>query len=262
MAEATLDSNQQALAPTGGGAVAAPANVPAAPIGSPAGLMDNLGPDSGDNGAIDAGPLNFLNNPDVQRILPFVIGTLALAICILFYLWVSAPTYRSVYPGMSESDRQQAKDALDAAGFAPRIDVNTGALQIADERYHEARILLASQDIPRSATAGGFENLLEQGSMTTSRFMEQVSYRAAMETELAKSIKEISTIRGARVHLAEPQQSVFVRNQTPAKASVVVVPHPGRVVTQSQIRAIVHLVSSSVPYFFSNSGATLNRAAI
>ena len=65
--------------------------------------------------------------------------------------------------------------------------------------------------------------------MTTSRFMEQVSYRAAMETELAKSIKEISTIRGARVHLAEPQQSVFVRNQTPAKASVVVVPHPGRV---------------------------------
>ena len=63
--------------------------------------------------------------------------------------------------GMSESDRQQAKDALDAAGFSPRIDVNTGALQVADERFHEARILLASQDIPRSATAG-FENLLSK----------------------------------------------------------------------------------------------------
>ena len=171
---------------------------------------------------LETGPLGFMNNPDVQRVLPYIIGSLALAICIpMLYLWVSAPTYRSVYPGMSESDRQQAKDALDAAGFAPRIDVNTGALQVADERYHEARILLASQDIPRSATAGGFENLLEQGSMTTSRFMEQVSYRAAMETELAKSITEIATIRGARVHLAEPQQSVFVRNQTPAKASVV-----------------------------------------
>jgi flagellar M-ring protein FliF len=184
----------------------------------------------------------------VQRVLPYVIGTIALAVCVLFYLWASAPTYRSVYPGMSEADRQEAKDALDAAGFAPRIDVSTGSLQVADERYHEARILLASQDIPRSATAGGFENLLEQGSMTTSRFMEQVSYRAAMETELASSITEIATIRGARVHLAEPQQSVFVRNQVPAKASVVVMPHPGRVVTQSQIRAIVHLVSSSVPY--------------
>lgn len=259
MAEATLDSNQQALAPTGGGPLAAQSNVPGEPIGNPVGPMDNLNPDALDNGATDAGPLSFLNNPDVQRILPFIIGTLALAICILFYLWVSAPTYRSVYPGMSESDRQQAKDALDAAGFSPRIDVNTGALQVADERFHEARILLASQDIPRSATAGGFENLLEQGSMTTSRFMEQVSYRAAMETELAKSIKEISTIRGARVHLAEPQQSVFVRNQTPAKASVVVVPHPGRVVTQSQIRAIVHLVSSSVPYLPSENVSVVDN---
>ena len=267
MAEATLDSNQQALAPTGGGQVAARSNVPAAPGSNLSGPMDDLGADGPDNDA-DSGPLAFLNNPDVQRILPYVIGTLALAICILFYLWVSAPTYRSVYPGMSEADRQEAKDVLDGAGFASRIDMNSGSLQVSDERYHEARILLASQDIPRSATAGGFESLLEQGSMTTSRFMEQVSYRAAMETELAKSVTEISTIRGARVHLAEPQQSVFIRNQTPAKASVVVVPHPGRVVTQSQIKAIVHLVSSSVPYLPSenvsvvdNTGALLTDTA-
>ena len=247
MAEATLDANQQALAPTTGGQVAArPA--PPATTTTPGGLAENDGLDQMDDIDNDTGPLAFLNNPDVQRILPYIIGTIALAICILFYLWVSAPTYRSVYPGMSEADRQEAKDALDAAGFAPRIDINTGSLQINEERYHEARILLASQDIPRSATAGGFENLLDQGSMTTSRFMEQVSYRAAMETELASSITEIASIRGARVHLAEPQQSVFVRNQTPAKASVVVVPHPGRVITPSQIRAIVHLVSSSVPY--------------
>ena len=268
MAEATLDSNPQALAPTGGGQVAARSNVPAASGSNLSGPMDDLGADGLDNNETDSGPLGFLNNPDVQRILPYVIGTLALAICILFYLWVSAPTYRSVYPGMSEADRQEAKDVLDGAGFAPRIDTNSGSLQVPDERYHEARILLASQDIPRSATAGGFESLLEQGSMTTSRFMEQVSYRAAMETELAKSVTEISTIRGARVHLAEPQQSVFVRNQTPAKASVVVVPHPGRVVTQSQIKAIVHLVSSSVPYLPSenvsvvdNTGALLTDTA-
>ena len=247
MAEATLDANQQALSPTTGGQVAARPATPAT-TNTPGAIAENDRFDRADNIDRDTGPLAFLNNPDVQRVLPYVIGTIALAVCVLFYLWASAPTYRSVYPGMSEADRQEAKDALDAAGFAPRIDVSTGSLQVADERYHEARILLASQDIPRSATAGGFENLLEQGSMTTSRFMEQVSYRAAMETELASSITEIATIRGARVHLAEPQQSVFVRNQVPAKASVVVMPHPGRVVTQSQIRAIVHLVSSSVPY--------------
>ena len=247
MAEATLDANQQALAPTTGGQVAARPATPATAT-TPGGLVANDGLDQMDDIDNDTGPLAFLNNPDVQRVLPYIIGTIALAICVLFYLWVSAPTYRSVYPGMSEADRQEAKDALDAAGFAPRIDINTGSLQINEERYHEARILLASQDIPRSATAGGFENLLEQGSMTTSRFMEQVSYRAAMETELASSITEIASVRGARVHLAEPQQSVFVRNQVPAKASVVVVLHPGRVITPSQIRAIVHLVSSSVPY--------------
>ena len=247
MAEATLDADQQAVTPTEGSQVATRPPTPAT-TSAPVGLAESDDLDVMGDIDNDTSPLAFLNNPDVQRILPYIIGTIALAICVLFYLWVSAPTYRPVYPGMSEADRQEAKDALDAAGFAPRIDMNTGSLQIAEERYHEARILLASQNIPRSATAGGFENLLEQGSMTTSRFMEQVSYRAAIETELASSITEIASIRGARVHLAEPQQSVFVRNQTPAKASVVVVTHPGRVITPSQIRAIVHLVSSSVPY--------------
>lgn len=267
MAEATLDTNQQALAPTTPGQLAEPSNVPAAPAPTPGPLLDDPSADTADS-RVETGALGFLNNPDVQRLLPYVIGVLALAICILMFLWVSAPTYRSVYPGMSEADRQEAKDLLEGAGFDPRIDINSGSLQVPDDRYHEARILLASQDIPRSATAGGFESLLEQGSMTTSRFMEQVSYRAAMETELAKSVTEIATIRAARVHLAEPQQSVFVRNQTPAKASVVVVPHPGRVVTQSQIKAIVHLVSSSVPYLPSenvsvvdNTGALLTDTA-
>jgi len=75
-----------------------------------------------------------------------------------------------------------------------------------------------------------------------------VSYRAAMENELAKTISQIGSINSARVHIAESQQSVFVRNQTPSKASVIVRPYPGRVVSRSQIQAIVHLVSSSIPY--------------
>jgi flagellar M-ring protein FliF len=160
---------------------------------------------------------------------------------------------------MSEADKQQARDALTAGGYMSRVDINTGALEVREDQYHEARILLASQDIPRSSSLGGIETLLEQGSMTTSRFMEQVSYRAAIESELAKTISEISSIKAARVHLAEPQQSVFVRNQTPAKASVVVVPYPGRVVTPSQIRAIVHLVSASVPYLPNENVAVVDN---
>ena len=78
--------------------------------------------------------------------------------------------------------------------------------------------------------------------------MEQVSYRAAIESELAESIEQIGSISSARVHIAESHQSAFVRNKSPSKASVVVKPYPGRSVSRSQIQAIVHLVSSSVPH--------------
>ena len=84
--------------------------------------------------------------------------------------------------------------------------------------------------------------------MTTSQFMEQVKYNNAIEIELARTISEISTIETARVHLAAPKQSVFVRDRQPAKASVIVKPYRGRVVDPAQVLSIVHLVSASVPY--------------
>ena len=262
MAEATLDPNANALManPLGAGAADSATNLPSTGLGGQ--VSAPLSNDPG-NGLTETpavtGPLALLDNPAVKQALPAIFGLISLAVCVLFYLWMSAPTYRSVYPGMSEADRQSAREALSAAGFTSRIDQNSGALEVEDTRYHEARILLASQDIPRSASLGGMDSLLEQGSMTTSRFMEQVSYRAAMESELAKSISEISTIKAARVHLAEPKQSVFVRNQTPAKASVVVMPYPGRVVTASQIRAIVHLVSASIPYLPAENVAVVDN---
>ncbi len=192
--------------------------------------------------------VKFFEQPAVKQSLPAVLGLLLIVACALFYFWISAPGYRAVYPGMLESDRQAAYDLLSASAYDVYIDSASGELQVPTDRYHEARILLASQNIPRSASLGSLGALVEQGSITTSRFMEQVSYRAAMENELAKTISQIGSINSARVHIAESQQSVFVRNQAPSKASVVVRPYPGRVVSQSQIQAIVHLVSSSIPY--------------
>ena len=84
--------------------------------------------------------------------------------------------------------------------------------------------------------------------MTTSQLMEQVKINTALEQELARSIMQIGSVQSARVHLATPKQSVFVRDRTPPKASVVLAPYPGRAVSASQVQAIVHLVSSSVPY--------------
>ena len=192
--------------------------------------------------------VRFFEQPAVKQSLPAVLGLMLLIVCVLFYFWISAPGYRSVYPGMLESDRQAAYDLLSTSAYEVFIDSSSGELQVPTDRYHEARIFLASQNIPRSAALGSLGALVEQGSITTSRFMEQVGYRAAMENELAKTISQIGSINSARVHIAESQQSVFVRNQTPSKASVVVRPYPGRVVSRSQIQAIVHLVSSSIPY--------------
>ena len=190
----------------------------------------------------------FIDQPAVRRAFPAVSGILVLLFCVFFYIWISAPGYRAVYPGMIESDRQVAFELLENSGFDVHIDNSSGELQVTNDRYHQARMTMAAQNIPKTSTLGSIGSLVEQGSLTTSRFMEQVSYRAAMESELAKSVEQIGTISSARVHIAESQQSVFVRNKTASKASVVVRPYPGRSVSRSQIQAIVHLVSSSVPY--------------
>ena len=189
-----------------------------------------------------------LAQPAVRKSMPAIIALLTLAIFIIAYSWVKEPLYRAVYPGLSESDRQAAFEALSGAAFGAKIDSKTGELKVPDGRYHEARIFLAAQGLPQGGAMGGIDSLSDDASMTTSQFMEQVRYVSAMEHELGRSVTQISTVKAARVHLASPKQSVFARNRTPAKASVVVTPYPGRLVSASQVEAIVHMIASSIPY--------------
>ena len=98
--------------------------------------------------------------------------------------------------------------------------------------------------------------------MTTSQFMEQARYINAMEQELARSVSEISSIQSARVHLALPKQSVFVRDRRPAKASVVVTPFSGRGINLAQVQAIIHLISSSVPNLLPKDVAVVDNFGI
>ena len=189
-----------------------------------------------------------LAQPAVRKAMPAIITLLTIVVFLIAYSLAKDPPYRSLYPGLSESDRQAAFEALSGAEFDVTINPESGDLIVTDERYHEARLFLASRGLPQEASVGGVGSLSEDASMTTSQFMEQVRYIAAMEQELARSVSQISSIATARVHLAAPKQSVFVRNRTPAKASVVVTPHQGRIISNSQVEAIIHMVSSSVPY--------------
>jgi flagellar M-ring protein FliF len=191
--------------------------------------------------------IKVIQQPSVRRVLPLILMLVVLVIFGLTYSWMQSTPYRPVMPGLQEADQQAAFNSLKTGEFHPKIDPVTGQLTVPSERFHEARIFLASQGLPKAGSTG-LDGLKDQSSMTTSQFMEQVKVNAAMEQELARSIMQIGSVQSARVHLATPKQSVFVRDRTPPKASVVLAPYPGRAVSASQVQAIVHLVSSSVPY--------------
>jgi flagellar M-ring protein FliF len=205
--------------------------------------LSNAGPDySGPFGPIK----QVLNQPTVKKSLPLIVIAMALLAFALVYTMVNAPSYRPVMSGMTETDQQGVYEALKQGEFKPVIDSGSGQVTVPANRYHEARIYLASKGLPKTAPTG-LDALKDQSTMTTSQFMEQVRYNSAMEQELARSIQQIETIQIARVHLATTKPSVFVRDRTPPKASIVVTPQAGRSVSPMQVQAIVHLVASSVP---------------
>jgi len=200
-----------------------------------------------------------ISQPAVKRAMPAIIALLTVVLFALLYSWSQVSPYRTVYPGLSEADRQTAFEALSSADFKAKIDIQTGELKVPSSRYHEARIYLASRGLPKSTVTGSIGSMSEEAAMTTSQFMEQVRYISAIEIELAASVAKISTIESARVHLASPKQSVFVRNREAAKASVVVSPFPGRVVSESQVQAIIHLIASSVPYLATENVSVVDQ---
>ena len=200
-----------------------------------------------------------ISQPAVKRAMPAIIALMTVVLFALLYSWSQVSPYRTVYPGLSEADRQTAFEALSSADFKAKIDIQTGELKVPSSRYHEARIYLASRGLPKSTVTGSIGSMSEEAAMTTSQFMEQVRYISAIEIELAASVAKISTIESARVHLASPKQSVFVRNREAAKASVVVSPFPGRVVSESQVQAIIHLIASSVPYLATENVSVVDQ---
>ena len=203
---------------------------------------------SGMGGA--SGPLasiqQLMQQPSIKKAIPLILMGLAVLLFGIIYIMINMPSYRPLMVNMSEAEQQTAMEALRTSEFKPVLDPATGQITVPANKYHEARIFLASKGIPKTGHMG-MDSLKDQSAMTTSQFMEQVRYTSAMEQELARTIMQIDSIQQARVHLAMPKQSVFVRDRTPPKASVIITPHAGRSVSQNQVQALVHLVASSVP---------------
>ena len=190
---------------------------------------------------------DLVRQPTVKKALPIIVILMVVAAFGLASMSMKTPSYRPLTMMLPETDKQLAIETLKAGNFDPQVDNNTGQIMVPGDKYQEARMLLASKGLPRTEVQG-METLKDMPAMTTSQFMEQVRYNNAMEQELAKTISQISGIRNARVHLAAPKQSVFVRDRVPTKASVIITRAPGKQVSSANVQAIIALVASSVPY--------------
>ncbi|MEW6444900.1 MAG: flagellar basal-body MS-ring/collar protein FliF [Pseudomonadota bacterium] len=182
------------------------------------------------------------------RQLGALIGLAALiSFAVGFVLWSGkgASGMQPLYAGMAPQEAAQVADALRATGVKFEIDQSTGQIMVPADKLHELRLQLAGQGLPGSPV--GFDALHKEPSLGVSQFMETARYQNALENELANTIASLNPVDTARVHLAMPKQSVFVRDRQPATASVVVKLYPGRMLEPAQVQAVVNLVAASVP---------------
>ena len=186
-----------------------------------------------------------IDQPGFRRAFPTLLASLTAVAAIVLYWGMQKPEMTTLYSSLSESEKSRVLNSLKNMGVDVQLDPATGEILVPTDEYHQSRISLAAQGLPEFA--GSEMNNLDNLPLGISRSVEGVRLRQVQEAELAKSITEISSVKASRVHLALPEKSVFVRDQTPPTASVFVNLKNGRKLDKTQILAITNLVSSSVP---------------
>lgn len=186
------------------------------------------------------------DNPWLRQVAVMVGIAASVALGVAVVLWSQAPSFAPLYGNLAEKDASQVMDALQQAGVEFQVDQATGMVMVPASKIKEIRMQLAGQGLPNSVGMG-FELLQQDTGFGTSQLVEKARHQQALQGELARTIATIGAIQSARVHLALPKQSVFVRKRKPPSASVAVRLQGGRTLDEQQVEAIVHLVASSVP---------------
>lgn len=190
--------------------------------------------------------LSGFGNLSIVRQLLLMGGLAAsIALGVVIVMWSQQPNYVMLYGGLSNQDALDVTNSLDQSGIPYKLTSSSGTILVPGSRVHEARMSLAGQGLPKE-TATGFELLDKDQGFGVSQFMENARYQRALEGELAKTISSMSNVQNARVHLAIPKQSEFVRDRKEPSASVMLSVYGGRPMHDEQVAAIVHLVASSV----------------
>jgi flagellar M-ring protein FliF len=182
---------------------------------------------------------------------------MAVAAGVTVVLWSRGPTYSMLYANLGTQDQAQITQALDAAQIPYRMAPGSNSIEVPAERLNDARLKLAGQGLPEGG--GGFALMDKDPGFGVSQFMENARYQHALEAELARTIAALRPVEGARVHLAVPRQSAFVRDHKGASASVFLQLKQGRRLEQEQIQAIVNLVASSIPDLEANQVTVVDQ---
>jgi flagellar M-ring protein FliF len=206
---------------------------------------------SQNNGGVSTGssmnPIDAFAQSRAVRHFGRLIGlAAAVAIGTVVALWTSEPNYAPLYSNMSGQDTAQIVDLLRSNDIDFKLDASSGSIMVDQAKLPEARLKVSAQGLP-SATTLGMEMLQGDQGLGTSQFIETARYNHALEAELVRSVESIRSVEKARIHLAIPKQSIFIRNRIKPSASVVIKLYPGRVLSPGQVDAIVQMVAASIP---------------
>ena len=185
----------------------------------------------------------FVRQPAVQRALPMIATTTAIGIAALAWFMTQSAPQAQLFAGLDDNDKAAVADALQSQGIGHTIDPATGALTVDADKVYQARIALAGQGLPKAAPSG--DSLIASLPMGSSRAIEGETLRSAREADLSRTIETIDAVKSARVHIAAAEPSLFVREDKPATASVMLTLQNGRSLSDGQVQAIRFLVASS-----------------
>jgi len=195
---------------------------------------------------INAQTANGFSGLPAVRQIGLMIGLAAsVALGVAVVLWSQSPGYTLLYGNLDTQDSAQVVEALQKANIEYKLDDSTGAVMVISGKLSEARMKLSAEGLPKGQGVG-FELLDKEQQMGTSQYIQHARFRHAQEIELSRSISTMRNVKSARVHLAIPKRTAFIRKQAESSASVVLELYSGRTLNDQQVASIVHLVSSSI----------------
>jgi flagellar M-ring protein FliF len=201
----------------------------------------------------------FSRQPAVRQLALLVGLAASVALAIGLVQWATAPGMKPLFSQLNPADTNIVISTLESNGIEYEINAGGSMVAVPKADLDRARLLLASEGLPKGDGIG-FESLYQEQELGLSSFMEQARYHRALEAELARTMAALDSVRSARVHLAISKESPFLRKGNAPAASVMLNIYPGRILSDRQLAGIVHLVSSSVPNLDASQVSVVDQA--